>query len=199
HDIPWLFHGRFTHPWRELERQWGTTEPVFSTNGLYVVGLNSARPWLHQSGGLRDEALRRAAARLAEAPAGALRIIALHHHLTGAPWRTRKRPGARRGHVLAALADAGAELILAGHIHQSAVSERREFEVLGRDAPGTVVSIAPGLGQPRPRRRGEARGLAAYEADEAELRVDTYLWSNGGFALTASRRFPRGAGDLRAT
>jgi 3',5'-cyclic AMP phosphodiesterase CpdA len=199
HDIPWLFHGRLTHPWRELERQWGTTEPVFSTDGLYVVGLNSARPWLHQSGGLGDGALRRAAARLAEAPAGALRVVALHHHLTGAPWRTRKRPVARRGHVLAALTDAGAELIVAGHIHQSAVSERREFEVLGRGALGTVVSIAPGLGQPRPRRRGEARGLAVYEADEAELRVDTYLWSDGGFALTASRRFPRGAGDLRGS
>ena len=31
--------------------------------------------------------------------------------------------------VLAALVDAGAELILAGHIHQAAVGERHEFEV----------------------------------------------------------------------
>jgi hypothetical protein len=98
--------------------------------------------------------------------------------------------------VLAALVDAGAELILAGHIHQSAVSERREFEVLDGDARGAVVAIAPGLGQPRPRRRGEARGLAVYEADEKEVRAATYLWSNGGFSLTASRRFPRAAAPL---
>jgi 3',5'-cyclic AMP phosphodiesterase CpdA len=195
HDIPWLGRGRLTRPWREFERQWGTTEPVFSTDGLYVIGLNSARPWRHQSGTLPGAALREAAARLAGAPAGALRVVACHHHLTGAPWRTRKRPLSRRGHVLSELVGAGAELILAGHIHQSAVSERREFEVTN-GASGVVVSTAAGLGQPRPRRRGEARGLAVYEADEAELRVGTYLWNGEAFALTASRRFPRGTRPL---
>ena len=196
HDIPWLLQGRLVHPWREFERQWGTTEPAFTTDGLCVVGLNSVRPWRHQTGGLPGSALREAASRLARAPAGALRAVALHHQLTGAPWRTRKRPLARRGHVLAALVDAGAELILSGHTHQSAVSERREFEVTAGGARGGVVSTAPGLGQPRPYRRREARGLVVYEANGAELRVDTYLWSDGGFALTASRRFPRGAGPL---
>jgi 3',5'-cyclic AMP phosphodiesterase CpdA len=197
HDIPLPFAGRFRHPWREFERQWGTREPVFSTDGLFVVGLNSARPWRHQSGGLSNATLGAAAARLAEAPEGALRVVALHHHLTAAPWRSRKRPVSRRGQVLATLVGAGAELILAGHVHQSAVSERREFEVVDAAAGGAVLSIAPGLGQPRPRRRGEARGLAVYEADAGTLRVDTYLWSDGALVLAVSRRFPRGSGQLR--
>ncbi len=196
HDIPYTFPARFTHPWRQFERHWETTEPVFSSPSLFVAGLNSARPWRHQSGGLRDGQLRRAAALLAEAREGALRVVVLHHHLTGAPWRSRKRPVARRSRVLAALVDAGAELILAGHIHQSAVSERREFEVSAGGESGVTVSIAPGLGQPRPRRRGEARGLHVYEANKAEIRVETYVWSDGGWALTASRRFPRGSGAL---
>jgi 3',5'-cyclic AMP phosphodiesterase CpdA len=196
HDIPWLFRGRLAHPWREFERQWSTTEPVFSTEGLCVVGLNSVRPWRHQSGGTSGSALQQAASRLGLAPAGALRAVALHHQLTGAPWRTRKRPVARRGHVLAALVEAGAELILGGHIHQSAVSERREFQVTADGAAGAVLSTAPGLGRPRPRRRREARGLAVCEAEEAELRVDTYLWRDGAFVLTASRRYPRGTSTL---
>jgi len=74
HDIPHVFPARFTHPWREFERRWGSTEPVFRSEAFHVVGLNSARPWRHQSGGLGAAALDRAAARLAEAPAGALRI-----------------------------------------------------------------------------------------------------------------------------
>ena len=68
--------------------------------------------------------------------------------------------------MLAGLVDAGAELILAGHIHQSTIAERREFEL---STPGgeraVVVSIAPGFGQPRPNRRGEARGLHVYEVE----------------------------------
>ena len=96
HDIPYTFPARFTRPWAEFERLWETTEPVHRSDEVYVVGLNSVRPWRHQSGGLREAQLTRAAAAFAAAPAGALRVAVLHHQLTGAPWRTRKRPVARR-------------------------------------------------------------------------------------------------------
>jgi 3',5'-cyclic AMP phosphodiesterase CpdA len=197
HDIPYAFPARLTRPWTEFERVWETTEPVHRDAGLCVVGLNSVRPWRHQSGGLREPQLARAAAAFADAPNGALRVALLHHQLTGAPWRTRKRPVARRNHVLGVLVDAGAELILAGHIHQATVSERHEFEVWSGDQAGVVVSVAPGLGQPRPRRRGEARGLVVYEADPTEIRAQTYVWRAGGWGLTAVRRFARGTSPLR--
>lgn len=196
HDIPYTFPARFTRPFAEFERHWKTTEPIFSSDRLHVVGLNSVRPWRHQSGGLWSSQLERAGKHLAEAPGGALRVVTLHHHLIGAPWRSRKKPVARRNHVLAALVDAGAELILAGHIHQSTVSERREFEVSQGGERGVTVSIAPGLGQPRPSRRGEARGLHVYEADDTSIRVLTYVWREGTWSLTASRRFPRGSEPL---
>ena len=189
HDIPHAFPARFAHPWAEFERRWGTTEPVFRSDELCVVGLNSARPWRHQSGGLGGEALDRAAQRLAEAAPDALRVVCLHHHLTGAPWRSRKRPLARRAHVLGALADAGAELILSGHIHQSAASERREFEVEPQQT--VVAAIAPGLGQPRPKRRGEARGLHVIEGDENEISIETLVYDGTALTPIATRRFQR--------
>jgi 3',5'-cyclic AMP phosphodiesterase CpdA len=196
HDIPYAFPARFTRPWAEFDRLWETTEPVHRDDDLCVVGLNSVRPWRHQSGGVRDDQLERAATAFATAPEGALRVALLHHQLTGAPWRTRKRPVARRSHVLGALVDAGAELILSGHIHQGTVSERHEFEAWADGQRGVVVSVAPGLGQPRPRRRGEARGLVLYEADPGELRAHTYVWRSGAWRLTAARRFPRGVEPL---
>jgi 3',5'-cyclic AMP phosphodiesterase CpdA len=196
HDIPYTFPARFTRPWAEFERQWETVEPEFRSEDVVVVGLNSVRPWRHQSGGIRTSQIRRAAERLADAPEGALRVVALHHHLIGAPWRSRKRPVAKRSAVLAGLVDAGAELILAGHIHQAAVSERHEFEVERDRLPGVTVSVAPGLGQPRPNRRGEARGLHVYEATADTLFVATYTWREDDWGLTALRRFPRGPGPL---
>jgi 3',5'-cyclic AMP phosphodiesterase CpdA len=192
HDIPYSFPARFTQPWREFDRVWQTTEPVYSNDAVHLVGVNSVRPWRHQSGGVADAQLARVAQRLAEAPAGALRVVALHHQLIGAPWRTRKKPVARRNHVLASLVDAGAELILGGHIHQGTVSERHEFEVLDGDARGVVVSIAPGLGRPRPHRRGEACGCVAYRADDESLVVETSIWDGGEWNLSAVRTFPRG-------
>ncbi len=183
---------RFTHTWREFERQWETTQPVHSTPGLHVVGLNSVRPWRHQSGGIGEGQLEHAGERLRAAEPGALRVVALHHQLVGPPWRTRKRPVSRRTHVLARLVGFGAELIVGGHVHQGTVAERHEFEVVADGGHGAVVTTAPGLGRPRPSRRGEARGVLVYGADEQRIRVETYIWRAGSWGLTAVREFPRG-------
>jgi len=196
HDIPYTFPARFTRPWAEFERQWETVEPVYRSDELVVVGLNSVRPWRHQSGGVSDEQLDRAATKLRQGVPGALRVVVLHHQMIGAPWRSRKQPVARRNHVLARLVDSGAELIVGGHIHQGTVAERHEFEVITGDARGVVISIAPGLGQPRPQRRGEARGCVVYRAQERTLTVETYIWRSDDWGLTATRTFARGREPL---
>jgi 3',5'-cyclic AMP phosphodiesterase CpdA len=196
HDIPYTFPARFTRTFAEFERHWHTTQPVHSSDGLYVVGLNSVRAWRQQSGGIRTSQLQWAAEQLGAAPPDAFKVVALHHHLIGAPWRSRKKPVARRNHVLASLVESGAELILAGHIHQAAISERREFEVSSGGEHGVTVSIAPGLGQPRPHRQGEARGLHVYDFDAASVHVRTYVWRDGDWGLTAVRRFGRGREPL---
>ena len=198
HDIPYNPLARFTRTFEQFERCWQTTEPLYSSAQLHVVGLNSVRPWRHQSGGIRVAQIEHAAALLAEAAPGALRVVVLHHHLLGAPWRSRKKPVSRRSRVLAGLVDAGSELILAGHIHQVAISERHEFEVVAGNIPGVTVAIAPGLGQPRPNRRGEARGLLVYESEDDSLSVHTYIWREDDWGLTAIRRFPRGREPLAA-
>jgi 3',5'-cyclic AMP phosphodiesterase CpdA len=191
HDLPHT-PARFVRPWAEFERIWETTEPTASAPGLHVIGLNSARPFRHQGGALSRGQLERASERLAAAEEGALRVAVLHHHLIGAPSRAaHKRPVSHRSRVLHALVDAGAELILSGHIHQAAVSERHDFEVVGDEAHTAVVAVAPGLGQPRPRRLGEARGLHLHEADADAIVVRTFRWSRGDWTLSAERRFLR--------
>jgi 3',5'-cyclic AMP phosphodiesterase CpdA len=196
HDIPYTFPARFTRPWAAFERHWQTTEPEYVSAGLYALGLNSVRPWRHQSGGLRQAQLDRATERLRSAEPGAFRVVALHHQMVGAPWRSRKKPVARRNQVLAELVESGADLVVGGHIHQATVSERHEFAVLEEGERSVVVSIAPGLGQPRPHRLGEARGLHVYTVGERDLGVATYIWRRDGWGLTAERRFARGTQPL---
>jgi hypothetical protein len=59
-------------------------------------------------------------------------------------------------------------------------------------ARGVVISVAPGLGRPRPKRRGEARGCVVYRANETQLVVETSIWYGDRWELTAVRTFPRG-------
>lgn len=190
HDLPYTFPGRFSHPWREFVREWATTEPVHRSERLLVIGLNSARPWRQQSGRLRGASLVRAVRQLAETPPEVYRLIFIHHQLISAPWRRRKRPLSGRRNVLRALAEAGVDLIASGHIHQSSVSERHEFDVSAGKRP-LVVATAPGFGRPRRRRRGETHGVQLYSFEEGQITVETYIWSANELRLTSERRFPR--------
>jgi 3',5'-cyclic AMP phosphodiesterase CpdA len=196
HDIPRWPPWRMTRTFDEFLRVWPETEPVYRSERVIVCGLNSVRPWKQQGGALHRSQLENARETLATAPPGALRMVALHHHLLGAPWRTVKRTIANRSSVLGGLVDAGAELIVSGHVHQSAISERHEFEVVERLVHGTTVVTAPGLGQPRPKRRGEARGLHLFEVEERSITAITYAWTGTDWCRVAERRFPRGTGGL---
>ena len=190
HDLPYSFPGRFTHPWREFERQWATSEPVHRSDRLLVIGLNSARPWRQQSGKLRRDSLARAVRTLEGTPPDIFRVVFFHHHLTCAPWRARKRPLSGRRNVLRRLGEAGVDLICSGHIHQATSIERHEFD-MGAGKRALVIATAPGLGLPRPRRQREEHGLQLYSFEPGQIGVETYIWHGGELLLTGERRFPR--------
>lgn len=194
HDIPFTIPARFTRTCAEWEAVFGTTEPIHASEHLVVTGLNSARPWRLQGGAVDRDRLDRGAELLRQAPAGALTVAALHHHLASPPWRAaRKRPLARRDEVLRVLVAAGAELVIGGHVHQGAIAERREFKVL-EEGPrrALVLATAPALGRPRPKRREEARGLNVYEADTETITVRTYAWDGTALLEVGRRLFARG-------
>jgi 3',5'-cyclic AMP phosphodiesterase CpdA len=193
HDIPYVFPTRFTRTREAWERVFGTAEPVYFSDRLAIVGLNSVRPWRQQGGALGSAQLGRIAPTLEGAQATALRTVAVHHHLAAPPWRAaHKRPVRKRDLVLQKFASAGVELVLSGHVHQSAVAERREFEVVEDDQRGSIVlATAAGFGRPRPERRGEAVGFNLYEFDQASISIATWSWSGRAFVEAGRRKFLR--------
>jgi 3',5'-cyclic AMP phosphodiesterase CpdA len=191
HDIPPFSPARFTRTWRDFNAHWHTTTPVYSSPTVQAIGVNSVRPFGYQRGRLRGPELDRAVRLLGEGEPDALRVVAIHHQLAGAPWRVRKLPLIARSRVLARLADAGAELIVGGHIHQVTVCERRDFEVLGAASRPCVLATAPGLGRPRPGRRYEVRGVLVHRFDEHSLTVETHIWDGEAWVESSARTFPR--------
>ena len=88
-------------PWRGVRAAVADRRAAYAGAGAHVVGLNSVRRGATSRAGSSDAQLQRAAARLAQAAPGALRVVVLHHQLINAPWRSHKKPVARRDHVLA--------------------------------------------------------------------------------------------------
>ncbi|RGP38857.1 metallophosphoesterase family protein [Pseudotabrizicola alkalilacus] len=118
HDVP-LYNplARLLWPFRGYRKAVAEVlEPVVDADDLLVVGLNTTDPYAWQRGVLRKASLRRVADTFARARPGQLRVVALHHPLTTPP-ATGKTPmrGADAGPE--ALARAGADVILSGHLH----------------------------------------------------------------------------------
>lgn len=193
HDIPYTVPTRFTRTYAAWHEVFGPIEPVYASEGLVVAGVSSVRPWRQQGGAVDRARLAAAIDRLQQGAPDALRVVALHHHLAAPPWRAaRKRPLSDRDAVLRTLVAGGVELVIGGHVHQGAVTERREFKVL-EEGPrlSLVLATAAALGRPRPRRKEEARGLNVYEADAATIRVRTFSWDGSGFLQVGERVYAR--------
>lgn len=151
HDVP-LFDllARVTRPYGNYREAFGDDlEPVHASTDLLVQCLNTTRWWRHTSGEISTEQIERVAARIAGASPGQLRVIVVHQPVSV--------PGAGDVHNLvhrhaAAVhrwADAGADLVMGGHIHLPYVTplpglSRRLWSVQA----GTAVSHRVRSGQP---------------------------------------------------
>ena len=125
HDIP-LFNvvERLWRPYAGFSRAFGPElEPRLALPGLCVVGVNTTRPWRHKHGEVSAGQIARVAEALRQAPPGCLRIVVVHQPV----WIVEEidRRNLLRGHD-AAMRDwgeAGADIIMGGHIHLPYVRE----------------------------------------------------------------------------
>ncbi|MDT7835061.1 metallophosphoesterase family protein [Aquabacterium sp. OR-4] len=126
HDIPlWRLWPRLRQPYAGYEQVCGLRPPggvaQFDLPGARVVAVDTTRWWRHRHGTLSAAQIDAVAQRLHDAPAGAWRIVMSHHPLAVAqeadhedrPWRHRR--------ALQAWQQAGAELLISGHLHVPAL------------------------------------------------------------------------------
>ncbi|MBN9320313.1 MAG: metallophosphoesterase [Caulobacterales bacterium] len=172
-----LPHARVFTPWNRYRQAFG--EPSagrYTKQGLTVVSLNSARgaqPRLNWSKGqVSARQARDAAAAIRTAPQGDLKIVSCHHPLeeiTGGPMTAKVWGG---GAAARAFAEAGADLVLSGHIHVPFV---HAFPY----ANGRTQSV--GAGTLSVRERGCPPSFNLIEADEAEIRVIALQFTGSHF------------------
>ena len=187
HDVPLYRVGeRFVAPFRNYRRHIGPAVDTVTDveaapdrgRGARFVALNSASPRTAiVNGRLRRRQLEFAERSFADAPAGWLRVLVVHHNLIdpkdgsyGAPLR-----GARR--ILNALRGWGVDLVLSGHVHRATLTESAP-EGDGGAEPGVPVLLAGTATSVRG--RGRERGRSSFNwilARNGVIEVTVHLYS----------------------
>ncbi|RZS46755.1 metallophosphoesterase family protein [Sphaerotilus mobilis] len=119
HDIP-LFDlwTRLLNPYGRYRAAFGADlEPVYRSAELLAVCVNTTRPWRHKHGEVNAQQIDRVARLLARADPEQLRVVVVHQPI--AVTRLEDECHRLRGHApaLRRWADAGADLVIGGHIH----------------------------------------------------------------------------------
>lgn len=119
HDIPLLnVWARLRHPYGRHAALFGSDlEPIFSSDELKVVCVNTTRPWRHKHGEVSAAQIDRVARAFEGAGAAQLRVVVVHQPV--AVTRAEDLPNLLRGHTAAlkAWSATGVDLIVGGHIH----------------------------------------------------------------------------------
>lgn len=185
---PYRKYRRIIGPDRDVVRDVGGGGEAPS--GARFVALDSSSPrGAIVNGRISARQLDFAARSFAEAPAGALRVLVVHHNLVDAGDGPRTPPlrGAER--LLDRLPRWGVDLVLSGHIHRAYLG--------GGGGPGQREGppiILAGTAS-SDRGRGEERGLNSFNVirvGESGMEATVYLYSRdaGCFRPARSRRYP---------
>ena len=182
HDVPLISAARIVDPYARY-RYWidGDLDPIVRLPGLTALGLQTTPRWRWKSGRVSRRQSDHVAAVLGAAPAGAVRLLALHHPLqAGGLARI-----AGRGRLLRALAAAHVDLVLAGHTH---VPESRCVELPGMSH--RLIEVVAGTATSR-RTRGAGRSWTAIRIDDGAVCVEERHNVAGGWITGRRTHYSR--------
>lgn len=168
HDIP-LFNpvARLLFPYANYSRAFGTAlEPEYASASWLVLCVNTTRRLEHTDGAISGTQVARVAARLRQAAPGQVRVVVTHQpvHVI----RDNDITNLVHGHERAvrAWSEAGADLILGGHIHLPYV---RPLSDAFSDLPRRTWAVQAGTSVSRRVRAGipNSVNLVRHNADDA--------------------------------
>ena len=166
HDVRAWWHNPFDRLWRSSKRFRELVSPdvtpSFEGPGLAAFGLNSAHGWTIKGGRIRAEHVLEMEAFFERQPAGAFRVLTLHHHLLRL--ETLGDHDVSRGARLAldAARRAHVDLVLCGHLHTSHVAPVELAPPSAADPDGHTVVIASAGTATSSRGRGTDAGVNFY-------------------------------------
>ena len=184
HDIP-LYNllGRIFAPYAGYVRVFGhELEPELQLADTLMIGVNSTKPWRHKHGHLTPAQIARVAERLQQAPDHCLRLVVLHHPIIAIEAHDLRNVVRHRAAAAAAWAQAGAHLVLGGHIHLPYV-----VRLPAVDGAPRLWGVQAGTAVSRRRRGGIPNSVNVLRTASGACTVERFDYSDD------RRTFERGA------
>lgn len=182
HDVPlYDIVRRFARPLNRYKRFIDDDLcPYFENDELEVLGLNTARSLTIKDGSISFEQLHRIREAFAGPAEGKTRILVTHHPLFAMPIGDEgelTKVVNRHTDALAAAADAGVHIMLAGHFHRSFTKSAREIV----ENAGPALVVQAGTATSTRLRGGETQSFNWIEATKGEVWIQVHAWEENGF------------------
>ena len=191
HDVPlYDLVRRFLSPLTRYKRYIDDTLcPFIEIPGAAILGINTARSFTFKNGHVSHEQMKFIEDTFAKTDPHQPRILVTHHPLFALP----VGDGPQLGHTmddqtvaLEAIADAGVDLLLAGHNHRPSINDATKLVKGAGKAlvvqAGTATSI---------RVRGDSQSFNRVEIDEKGCTVTIQRWTGSEFQSGDRQKFER--------
>jgi 3',5'-cyclic AMP phosphodiesterase CpdA len=194
HDISlYNLYRRFLKPLDRYRRYiTDDLDPIYVDEEIAVLGVNTARSLTFKDGRVNKEQVGKICEQLSGLDPALTRIVVTHHPFDLPESADEGDLVDRAPMAMAAFAECGVDLLLAGHLHMShsnSTAERypiSEYAALVIQA-GTATST---------RERGEVNSFNVVRVEPARVEVDRYGWDvlSNSFALLGTETFLRSGG-----
>jgi 3',5'-cyclic AMP phosphodiesterase CpdA len=194
HDVP--LHNvfaRFLQPLDKYKRHiTDDLQPAYADDEIVVVGVNTARSWTFKGGRINEDQVARIRQKLCESGDERIKTIVTHHPFDLPEGYHDRELVGRAKMAIEGLADCGADVFLAGHLHITHTGHTaKRYKLSGHSA--LVVQAGTALST---RGRGETNSFNVIRIDRPNITVQRLTWlpASATFGVAGEEKF-RQVGD----
>ena len=189
HDVPlYDVFRRFLSPLTRYKRYIDETLcPFHELPGVAILGINTARSLTFKDGRISHEQLQFIRETFERTDPKSLRVLVTHHPLFALPVGETgdvERAVGRSELALDAAADAGVDMLLAGHHHVASIHSARDL--VTRAGPALVVQAGTATST---RLRDEEQSFNRIDIDGETVTLTLQGWKDDKFQSSSAQRF----------
>jgi 3',5'-cyclic AMP phosphodiesterase CpdA len=188
HDIP--LHNvftRFLEPLTKYKRYiTEDLQPAYEDEEMVLIGVNTARSLVFKGGRINEAQVGRLREKFCSVGSGVVKVVVTHHPFDLPEGYDERDLVGRARMAMTGLAECGADLFLAGHLHVSHTGHTKRYNIRGHSAlvvqAGTATST---------RERGEANSFNVLRIAYPAITVERFVWdsSKASFVVSTVEEF----------